>query len=156
MHNFANAMDLLPTVADLAGAPLPPSPLDGVDIWPMLTGEQDAVTRDVFLYFDYWNLQCARLGRWKLHLSRYNAPPWTPLPAAGRFNLPLKPELYDVQHDPDESYDTADQYPQIVADIRAQVDQILPTFPDQVQTAWHDTFSRQVVGTAPGELPIAK
>ena len=86
------------------------------DIWPMLTGERGEVERDVFLYFDSVYLQCARLGRWKLHMTRYNTKAWSPLPPRGRVNLPLpRPELYDVVSDPQESYDCARSHPDIVA-----------------------------------------
>ena len=37
---LATTIDLLPTIARLCGAQPPPNPLDGVDIWPMLTGER--------------------------------------------------------------------------------------------------------------------
>jgi hypothetical protein len=37
----------------------PANRLDGVDIWPPLSGAATNVDRDVFLYFDGWNLQCA-------------------------------------------------------------------------------------------------
>jgi arylsulfatase A len=157
VRSVATTMDILPTVAGLCSAPLPSQPLDGVNIWPLMTGEMEAVERDVFLYFDSWDLQCARLGRWKLHVARHNSFPWSPEPAGGRLNLPLpKPELYDLEDDPEESYDLADDNPQIVADIKARIDNLLPGFPAQVQTAWRDTISRQVLGTAPGALPILR
>jgi arylsulfatase A-like enzyme len=153
VHNFVNTLDILPTIAGVTGASLPLNPLDGVNIWPMLTGQQDAVEHDVFLYFDYWNLQCARMGRWKLHMSRYNTFPWSPDPVGGRMNLPLTPELYDVESDPGESYDTAPAYPQIVATIRARVDELRAGFPSAVQSAWTDTFSHKCAPTVAGELP---
>ena len=37
---LATTMDLLPTVARLCGAQPPSNPLDGVDIWPILTGDR--------------------------------------------------------------------------------------------------------------------
>lgn len=157
VESMATTMDILPTVAGLCGASLPAAPLDGIDIWPLLTGERTTVERDVFLYFDYWDLQCARKGRWKLHMSRMNAYPYSPDPAGGRFNLPLpRPELYDVDQDPEESYDVADQNPKVVEWIQWLVEQLRPGFPQEVQTAWGDTFSREVLGTASGALPIMK
>ena len=61
-----------------------------------------------FLYFDSWNMQCARMGEWKLHVSRYNDFAFNPDPPGGRINLPLPtPELYNLELDPDESYDVA-------------------------------------------------
>ena len=157
IQGMATTMDILPTLARLAGAPLPPNPLDGVNIWPLLTGEQSAVERDAFLYFSSLDVQCARLGRWKLHVARPNAPPWTPEPKVGYFNLPLpRPELYDLEADADESYDVAGDNPQIVADIRARMEALIDTFPDQVRTAWRYTLSRAVEDTNAGQWPVLK
>ncbi len=154
---IASTMDILPTIARLAGASLPKQPLDGINIWPLLMGESNDLSREVLLYFDNWNIQCARMGRWKLHVARYNGIAWTPDPPGGRLNLPLyKPELYDLENDPDESYDTAADNPQVVADIRARIEAILPTFPDQVRTAWRDTLSNAVDLTPSGALPAKK
>ena len=146
-------MDILPTIAALTGARLPSKPMDGLNIWPVLTGEQDSVSRDVFLYFDNWNVQCARMGDWKLHLSRNNEFPWSPDPVGGFYNLPLpQPELYNLVLDPDESYNVAADNPNIVADIRARVLKLLPTFPPDVMNAWNYTMSLHSTGTD-GSLP---
>lgn len=156
-RGVASMMDILPTVARLSNARLPDQPLDGVDIWPLLTGDSTAVDRDVLLYFDYWDAQCARLGRWKLHVSRHNTPPWTPEPKAGCMNLPLpRPELYDLEAGPDESYDVAADNPQIVADIRARMEALIATFPDQVTTAWRYTTGLAVEDTPSGAWPVWK
>src|SRR5262249_31681666 len=64
-QDMATTMDIAPTLAGLCGVALPPNPMDGMDIWPLMTGTGD-VKRDIFLYFDTRFLQCARLGRWKL------------------------------------------------------------------------------------------
>ena len=151
---FASALDILPTVASLAGVAPPPN-LDGVDISTMLTGAVPQVDRPPFLYFDSWNLQCVRVGQWKLHMSRYNTPPWSPTPAAGRLNLRLiNPELYDVFDDPSEGEDCADDNPDIVAQMQRQVADMLPTFPAEVQNAWADMQSRPVYPNASGALPV--
>jgi arylsulfatase A len=156
-RGVASTMDLLPTLARLSDAPLPDKPLDGVDIWPLLTGDKEEVDRDPLLYFDGWQLQCARRGPWKLHVSRYNCLIWAPEPAGGRFNLPLpRPELYDLDADPGESYDVAAGNPQIVCEIRERMEQLLSTFPSQVWAAWQDTMQRQVEDTPAGALPIQK
>src|SRR5581483_4859447 len=152
----ATTMDVFPTLARLCNAPLPSNRLDGVDIWPLLTGRQDQVDRDVFLYFDDVFIQCARLGRWKLHVSRYNTKAWSPVPPGGKVNLPLpKPELYDLEKDFQESYDCAASHPEIVADIRAHILGLLPTFPDSVQGAWRDTMARKVQDVPDDGLPVS-
>ena len=148
-----SAMDILPTIARMAGA-APPGVLDGIDIGPILTGQVDSISRDVILHFNNWDLQCARLGPWKLHISRGNNFPWGPAPVGGTFNLPLPaPELYNLELDPDESCDVAPANPSVVADIMARVQKQLPTFPSDVMNAWNTTMSWQVQGTSVGALP---
>src|SRR5512140_1618774 len=56
-RSVASMMDIFPTVAGLAGAGLPKQQLDGMDIWPLLSGRQDTMERDALLYFDNVNLQ---------------------------------------------------------------------------------------------------
>ena len=141
---LASMMDILPTVAALAGAARPDNALDGIDIWPMLSGRKNELDRDVLLYFDDENVQCARLGNWKLHFSRYNNATWSPPPAGGRKNITLaKPELYDLANDPDESYDVAAEHPDVVAKMQGRVVALIPGFPEEVRRAWTDTLSRQ-------------
>jgi arylsulfatase len=155
--SLATTMDILPTAAHLSGAALPTAPLDGHNIWSLMTGQSGGaspVERDVFLYFDAWNLQCARLGRWKLHLARYNTPPWIPLPADWRMNLPLaNPELYNLEDDPSETMDVAPNHPDIVAAITARVHAMVPGFPSIVQSQWANTMSQMPVYCPSGGWP---
>lgn len=154
ISNFATGLDLLPTVAGLTQSTLPRSPLDGVNLWPLLSGEVDSIDHPVFLYFDSWYLQCARLGRWKLHMSRYNTPAAAAEPKGGRRNLRLVfPELYDVDTDPAESTDESTDNPEIVDQIRTAVNNMLPGFPAQVQSAWTATQQAPVIPNQPGVWP---
>jgi arylsulfatase A len=151
---IASMMDLLPTFANLAGASWAGAPLDGINIWSMMTGAQASITREPLLYFDSWNVQCARFGKWKLHMSRYNTMPWVPWPAGGRVNLPLKHvELYDIEADPEEAYDCASAHPAVVKDIVSRVAAMLPSFPAQVQAAWAETQARKSAEAPSGALP---
>lgn len=150
---MATAMDLLPTIASLAGASYPNN-LDGIDIGPILTGHVAGIEHDTLLYFNGWDVQCARHGAYKLHISRGNTYPWSPAPAGGAYNLPLpQPELYNVDTDPDENYDVAPLHPDVVADIQARVKHKLPVFPPDVMNAWNLTHSFKVQGTAVDALP---
>lgn len=150
----ASAMDLLPTVARIAEAELPEQWIDGVDIWPLLTGAAGELNREVLLFFEGWNAQCARLGPWKLHVSRYSSPAWAPEPASGRVNLPLpRPELYHVEADPEESYDMAASQPAVVNEIRARMEALVAGFPEQVGNAWRATMNLRVEETPAGALP---
>jgi arylsulfatase A len=151
---LASALDLLPTIAGFAGTPLPGNPLDGVDIAPVLTGAAKDVDRPLFLYFSGWDLQCARLGPWKLHMSRGNVPAYTAEPKVGFFNLRLlNPELYNVDTDPEEAEDLSAQNPSTVADIQQRVARMLPSLPAEVQTAWTRTQNTPVYPNEPGSYP---
>src|SRR5262249_34470049 len=126
----ATTMDILPTVAKLCEANLPPKPLDGIDICPLLSAAKNELDREAFLYFDNIHLQCARWKQWKLHIARYNTAKWTPAPPGGMVNLPLSsPELYDLTNDPDESYDVAPEHPQVVKQILGPIEPLMKTFP---------------------------
>ena len=64
------AMDLLPTFAKLAGAPVPDDRvIDGKDVWPVLAGDAKS-PHDQFFYHRQNNLQAVRSGNWKLHVDQ--------------------------------------------------------------------------------------
>src|SRR5258707_9009992 len=51
-HGLASMMDIFPTVTKLAGGEMPAKPLDGIDMWPLLSGQKTAIEREALLYFD--------------------------------------------------------------------------------------------------------
>ena len=61
-------IDILPTIAHLSGAKLPDHPIDGKNIWPLISGEPQARSPHEAYYF-YWGeqLHAVRMGPWKLH-----------------------------------------------------------------------------------------
>ncbi|MBI3697957.1 MAG: sulfatase [Acidobacteria bacterium] len=150
----ASALDVVPTVARLCGAALPSKPLDGIDIWPLLSGARAELDREVLLYFDNIYVQCARWKQWKLHIARYSVARWSPAPPEGVVNLPLRqPELYNVVDDPDESYDVAPENPQIVRQMLARIEELMKTFPEPIRQAYAETKARKTSWTAVGNLP---
>jgi arylsulfatase len=152
-----SSMDIVPTVAKLTGATLPDKPLDGIDMSAVLAGKASEVDREALLYFDGWNLQCARWKNWKLHVTRYNSITYAPAPPTGRLNLPLHPvELYNLAIDPDESYDVAAENPDVVKEIQKRIDRLLPGFPEPVRTAWAETQARETQKTPAGQIPRAR
>jgi arylsulfatase A len=155
VDGLASMLDIFPTVAKLCGGALPSKPLDGIDIWPLLHGDKASIDRDPLLYFDNWDLQCARWMNWKLHVARHNTGAYMPAPAIGRHSYVLpKPELYNLAIDPDESYDQAAENPQIVAKMQAKIGEMLKTFPDEVQKAWAEQLARKANPAMPaGSYP---
>ena len=123
----AMTIDLLPTVATLAGA-APPSDriIDGRDLWPVLSGDKAAAPPHDVLYF-YWGreLHAVRSGRWKLHLPH----PYQALESAGADGAPGKYvrkdidlSLYDLETDRGETTNVAEANPEVVASLMQHVE----------------------------------
>jgi len=152
-RNVVALMDVAPTLARLCSLQLPERVRDGKDIWPLLSRPESSMERQPLLYFDNaYNLQCARVGKFKLHISRHDVvsmfgPPLF-LPARqgtlSLTNLPLRPpELYDLEMDPGECYDIADRHPDVVESIQSRVEQMIAGMPEAVRNAYSDTQARK-------------
>ena len=115
---LAATIDLLPTLAKLAGAALPEDrTLDGRDIWPLISGESKASPHDAFYYYCFTHLQAVRSGKWKLVLPRPEHPKWTGW--SGRFHGSQveRLSLYDLEADVGEAENLAEQHPDVVAGL---------------------------------------
>lgn len=123
----AMTIDLMPTIATLAGAQAPArGVIDGRDIWPLLANERNAAFPHEALYF-YWGteLHAIRSGRWKLHLPH----PFQALEAAGTNGMPgkyvtkqLELSLFDLEKDPGETTNVAAGQPEVVSRLRHHVE----------------------------------
>jgi arylsulfatase A-like enzyme len=124
----AMTIDLLPTLAKLAGAPLPELPIDGRDIWPLLSGRPGAKSPQG-AYFFYWDrgLQAVRSGKWKLHFRHdYRTLAGKPGGTGGKPANYAQAEtalaLYDLEADPGEKNNVADKHPEVVARMEKLAD----------------------------------
>lgn len=90
-------LDLLPTLAKLAGAEVPTDRIiDGKDIWPTLTTNADS-PHEAFFYHSGNTLKAVRSGKWKLHTRK------------------SKPyELYDLETDVSERVNLIKTNPEVV------------------------------------------
>lgn len=121
---YLMTIDLLPTIARLAGAKAPERPIDGLDVWPILAGEPGAANpHDAYLfYYETDQLQAIASGdgRWKLQLPHT----YRTLDGhhGGKGGVPAKyhqrtiktPELYDLKADLGETTDVASHHPEVV------------------------------------------
>lgn len=128
---MAMTIDLLPTIASLTGAELPPRKIDGLDIWPLISGVRGAKNPHdaYYFYFQQNELQAVRSGPWKLML------PHTYRTLAGRSGgrngIPAKyetakietAELYNVESDVGEKSNVADRHPEVVKQLEAYAEQ---------------------------------
>jgi hypothetical protein len=73
------SVDLLPVMARLAGAALPKNPIDGLDVWDLITGKPGA--KNPHQYYPFctggtFEGVISGDGRWKLHLPHEYGPWW--------------------------------------------------------------------------------
>ncbi|MGC9198948.1 MAG: sulfatase family protein [Acidobacteriaceae bacterium] len=159
---WACNLDVVPTLTSICGAKGPVKPLDGVDVSGLLTGDATVVERpDPLLYFSGmgrgFDLQCARRQNWKLRFAQYaNAPYVLGNPGGPNFWL-TKPELYNLEDDPGESYDVADEHSEMVKEILAEVDGCVPSFPQHVVEVYEELKKNPDSATTPagaGPRPV--
>jgi arylsulfatase A len=151
----AMTIDLLPTIARLVGADLPTErPIDGLDISPLLLGEQGATCPHDALYF-YWGqaLEAVRSGMWKLHFPhKYRTLSGVTEQAIG--GQPVKYRqaeiglaLFDLAADPGETRDVAAEHPEVVERLLALA--------ERARADLGDTATERVESGVrePGKLP---
>ncbi|MCP4455901.1 MAG: arylsulfatase [Planctomycetes bacterium] len=92
--------DVMPTVAELAGAEAPPN--DGLSILPTLTGQGQQETHE-YLYWEMGGQVAVRMGRYKAVRPKKNQP----------F------ELYDLENDIEEQVNLAGAKPNLLAKMTA-------------------------------------
>lgn len=119
---IASTIDILPTIASIAGVAQSGNRIDGVNIISLLKGIKDANPRDEFLYYyGKNNLEAIRKGNWKLvfphpHRSYENVLPgndgWPGPYRKGRVD---SLELYNLVRDPGERYNVISSNPEVAA-----------------------------------------
>ena len=116
---IASTMDMLPTIAKLAGSKAPTDRvIDGHDISDLLHGVQGASSpTQAFYYYTRTQLRAVRSGPWKLHLPLKADQFWA------RYSKPedvidiSKPLLYNLESDISESTDVASHHPSVVENL---------------------------------------
>lgn len=118
-NRLASNIDLFPTFAEIAQAPLPERKIDGVCILPLIEGDANACPRQSFVYYYGKNdLEAVTDGNYKLVFPHkyvtYGAyEPGRDGQPGQLTNLEIqKPELYDLRRDPGERYDIITQQPE--------------------------------------------
>jgi len=131
----AGTIDLLPTLAKLAGGAAPTDRvIDGKDIWPLIAGTPGAKSpHEAYYYYRGRTLQAVRSGKWKLRLGGRKTVRKQQKGADGkvktvRVAVETKGQLYDLVADISEKTNVADQHPDVVkrlADLAARFDKAL-------------------------------
>ena len=113
---MAQHIDILPTLCELTGAPLPDRQLDGKSLAPLLKSGGGVSPHDYL--FHQWNrghpVLTSVAGDRELQAS------WAVRNARGQ-KLLMTGELYDLATDPGESRNIAEQNPDVVHELQAHV-----------------------------------
>ncbi len=112
--SIVSTMDLLPTICKLTGTSIPAG-LDGIDITPLLKGEKQSINSRS-LFWDTKAERSIRKGKWKLLITNR-----TPNPRLQIVDTPKGIFLYDLEHDPGETTDRSEEYPEIVKELRLEL-----------------------------------
>lgn len=101
----AQGIDVFPTIAAAAEAPLPPDrKIDGLNLLPFMTG-QAAPPAGRLLFWRSGGYEAVRDGDWKLQVSRNPPRIW----------------LFDLARDPTERADLSARRPEMVSRLRAEL-----------------------------------
>jgi arylsulfatase A len=116
IREMGATMDLFTTILKLAGAEVPSDRvLDGFDLRPVLFGTGPG-PRDTMFYYRGTQLYAVRQGRYKAHfVTRSGYGNDQPAPHE-------PPVLYDLGQDPSEKYDVAKDHPEVIAEIKKEVE----------------------------------
>ncbi|XP_061108607.1 arylsulfatase A [Conger conger] len=136
-HELASTLDLLPTIAGLAGAKLPRVQLDGFDMSDILFRHGPSKREAMFYYPMFLNetygLFAVRLGKYKAHYYTQGSSlsDTTPDQACHR-TAPLEPHdpplLFDLEADPSENYNLATpEHPELEA-VLQQIQRVKAEF----------------------------
>lgn len=125
-------IDLFPTIAGLIGAELPKHPIDGLDVWPLISGVANAANPHsaYWVYYEVNQLQAVMSGdgKWELQLphtyrtlgGRAGKNDGTPIPYEQR--KLEQAELYDLVRDVSEKTDVAALHPEVVKQLEAEAE----------------------------------
>ncbi|MFH8577032.1 sulfatase-like hydrolase/transferase [Streptomyces zaomyceticus] len=138
--------DLLPTLADLGGAPAP-SDVDGLSVAPLLTGGAPAARHDHLYWFrdergvtaraDAQDRQRATWLAEALRKDRWKAVRFAPVRDHTLPDDQWQVELYDLATDLGENSDLASRHPARVAELVALM-----------RSSWQDQYPRGAFGTS--------
>lgn len=117
VREMGSLLDVLPTLAALAGAPRSEGrALDGYDLSPVLLGRGPS-PRQSYFYYRSATLQAVRSGAFKLHFfTRPDGNDEPPRPVE-------PPWLFDLDQDPGEQYDLAAEKPEVVRRLRRMAEE---------------------------------
>ena len=117
-------VDLLPTIAELAGAALPKNPIDGKNVWDLIVGKAGATNpHDYYPFSTGANVRGRDQRRWTVEApSAALVPRWSKAGndgAAGKYRQEkIDLSLFDMENDPLETTNVIDKFPDVAARMK--------------------------------------
>ncbi len=131
VNSVASGADILPTIAAITGSAQPGDRIiDGLNIWPLLSGKTGESPHKYFHYFagsaeGKVNYTAIRGKRWKLFV-RVN-------PDGSFSNV----ALYDINSDVSERFDRLEQFPAIAGKLNAEATKFYHEIKTEIRPAGH-------------------
>ena len=136
-------IDMLPMIAHLTNSSLPEKPIDGMNVWEILSSKDQnkefVSLRPLFFYYNTNELQAMRWKNWKLYfphtyISMDGVTPGNDGKRAQTKSVKLeRMELYDLNKDKGEKVNLASQFPEIVSQMNAMADEIRKKIGDSLK-----------------------
>ena len=119
VSGFVQMTDVMPTLLRLLGLK-PPSRVTGKNFWPLVTRETQSLHEYVVQTYGWvgavrtreWNY--SEIWKPEAHQEQFRVHPGAPLAT-------YKPQLYNLEKDPEELNDVADRYPDVVSAMSAKL-----------------------------------
>ena len=125
--DMASSIDLYTTFLEVAGAEVPSDrPVDGMNILSFLEGKTTS-PREEFFYFIGMTLEAVRVGEWKLRMSTWARDfvrGHAPEGGSTSEDEPVVPELFNLERDPAEKWNVADENPELVESLRERMREV--------------------------------
>ena len=113
----ASTMDLFTTALTMGGASIPDDRIiDGKNLLPILKGESVDEVHEGYIYYRGVRIFAARKGSWKAHFMTQ----WA-YESDNQYTEHDPPLLFNLDLDPSEQYDVAEDHPEVIAEIREMV-----------------------------------
>ncbi len=121
-NQLSSTIDILPTIAHIAGGSLPEHKIDGVNIFDVLKGTDKEPRNHFYYYYGNNNLEAVRKDNWKLLLPHSSRSYKGVLPKNDGHGGPYSRietglELYNLRRDPGEEYDVIKLYPDVAKEL---------------------------------------
>jgi arylsulfatase len=126
---IASSIDILPTIAGIAGTGMPEKRIDGVSLLSLMTGNSEELIRNEFFFYAGNSLRAVRKGNWKLVFPHnYNSSEGSVVGKDGWPGSMVRKDyeggLYNLRRDPGERYDMSLEHPGIVTELEELADRM--------------------------------